>query len=164
MTMEKSRVITALHVTGAFLLAGVFVYVGAILAGRHDTLPLIQEWMLVRGMIFVVFPAYFLLSYFLLSLLLRPFQDQQASSGSGDRRRTSVLAILSLLLAGPGLLIPLLGSLFSIILGHAARYRCRKHPEIAGAGIALTGLTLGYIELAFFLYIVCMSALLSASR
>ncbi len=65
-------------------------------------------------------------------------------------RQTSALAITSLIAGILGwTLVPWLGSLAAIILGHMARAEIRKAPDrLEGDGLALTGLILGYAMLA----------------
>jgi hypothetical protein len=66
--------------------------------------------------------------------------------------RTSSLAIVSLIF---GILayvcLPFVGALIAVICGHSARSEIRRAPpgSIDGDGLALTGLILGWIQLAF---------------
>ncbi|WIG56014.1 MAG: hypothetical protein OJF61_001802 [Rhodanobacteraceae bacterium] len=66
--------------------------------------------------------------------------------------RTSSLAIVSLIF---GILayvfLPFLGALIAVICGHSARSEIRRAPpgSIEGDGLALAGLILGWIQLAF---------------
>ena len=66
--------------------------------------------------------------------------------------RTSSLAIVSLIF---GILayvfLPFLGALIAVICGHSARSEIRRAPPgtIDGDGLALAGLILGWIQLAF---------------
>ncbi|HXE67463.1 MAG TPA: DUF4190 domain-containing protein [Rhodanobacteraceae bacterium] len=66
--------------------------------------------------------------------------------------RTSSLAIVSLIF---GILayvfLPFLGALIAVICGHSARSEIRRAPPgtIEGDGLALAGLILGWIQLAF---------------
>jgi hypothetical protein len=66
--------------------------------------------------------------------------------------RTSSLAIVSLIF---GILayvfLPFVGALIAVICGHSARSEIRRAPPgtIDGDGLALTGLILGWIQLAF---------------
>ena len=66
--------------------------------------------------------------------------------------RTSSLAIVSLIF---GILayvfLPFVGALVAVICGHSARSEIRRAPPgtIEGDGLALTGLILGWIQLAF---------------
>ena len=66
--------------------------------------------------------------------------------------RTSSLAIVSLIF---GILayvfLPFLGALIAVICGHSARAEIRRAPPgtIEGDGLALAGLILGWIQLAF---------------
>lgn len=55
-----------------------------------------------------------------------------------------VLGILGLIMIGP------LGSIPAVICGHVAKARIRKAPETcSGDGMALAGLILGYLQIAF---------------
>ena len=66
--------------------------------------------------------------------------------------RTSSLAIVSLIF---GILayvfLPFVGALVAVICGHSARSEIRRAPPgtIEGDGLALAGLILGWIQLAF---------------
>jgi hypothetical protein len=66
--------------------------------------------------------------------------------------RTSSLAIVSLIF---GILayvfLPFIGALIAVICGHSARSEIRRAPpgSVEGDGLALTGLILGWIQLAF---------------
>ena len=66
--------------------------------------------------------------------------------------RTNSLAIVSLIF---GILayvfLPFLGALIAVICGHSARSEIRRAPpgSIEGDGLALAGLILGWIQLAF---------------
>ena len=64
-----------------------------------------------------------------------------------------VLGILGLILIGP------LGSIPAVICGHIALSRIKKNPDaLAGDGLALTGLILGYIQIGFMLLILPLLA------
>lgn len=66
--------------------------------------------------------------------------------------RTSSMAIVSLIF---GILayvfLPFIGALIAVICGHSARAEIRRAPpgSIDGDGLALAGLILGWIQLAF---------------
>ncbi|MGH8183683.1 MAG: DUF4190 domain-containing protein [Rhodanobacteraceae bacterium] len=66
--------------------------------------------------------------------------------------RTSSMAIVSLIF---GILaymfLPFVGALIAVICGHSARSEIRRAPPgtIDGDGLALAGLILGWIQLAF---------------
>ena len=67
--------------------------------------------------------------------------------------RTNSLAVASLLL-GLFSLFPVFGIL-AVILGHVARSQIRRSAgRQKGAGIALAGLILGYLGLAFILFVI----------
>lgn len=60
-----------------------------------------------------------------------------------------VLGILGLIMIGP------LGSIPAVICGHVAQSRIRKAPETcSGGGMALAGLILGYIQIAFMVVLI----------
>ena len=77
--------------------------------------------------------------------------------------RTSSLAIVSLIF---GILayvfLPFLGALIAVICGHSARSEIRRAPPgaIEGDGLALAGLILGWIQLAFTAIAVVFAVLL----
>jgi hypothetical protein len=151
--MAKSQTVLMLHIGAASAVAITLLFVGAAAADRYN-LPLIHGWALAHGAIFIVLPAYFLLSYFALWPIARRFQSVSASAS--PHQSVSFLAVASLLLSGGGFLIPLLGSLLGIASGHLARRRCKGNPQLTGSGIALAGLILGYLGLAYSVYIVAM--------
>ena len=105
----------------------------------------------MHGMIFVVFPFYFALSY----LCLRPLTERLLASEqprrTPDGRRMSWLAVWSLLL-------PLLGSVPALVCGHVARQRFSNDPGLRGRGIALAGLVIGYSALAYSIYVLAVVA------
>ena len=64
-----------------------------------------------------------------------------------------VLGILGLILLGP------LGSIPAVICGHIALSRIKKNPEmLSGDGMALAGLILGYVQIAFMIVLVPLLA------
>ena len=65
-------------------------------------------------------------------------------------RQTSTLAILSLVSGVLGWsLLPFLGSIGAVILGHLARSEIRREPDrLEGDGLAVAGLVLGYLSIA----------------
>ena len=52
--------------------------------------------------------------------------------------------------------LPFLGAIVAVICGHIARAEIRRslHPRIEGDGLAVAGLVLGYVQLAFCLLLV----------
>jgi hypothetical protein len=81
----------------------------------------------------------------------------QADASMATYTRTSGTAVASLVF---GILcwvmLPFIGALLAVVLGHSARSEIRRMPPgtIDGEGMALAGLILGWIHLAFFLAIV----------
>jgi hypothetical protein len=66
--------------------------------------------------------------------------------------RTSGLAVASMVL---GILwLWWVGSLLAIIFGHVAISQTSQDPRLGGRGMAIAGLTLGYVGLGFFLLFV----------
>jgi hypothetical protein len=66
--------------------------------------------------------------------------------------RTSGTAAASLVFGILGwIALPFLGALAAVILGHSARREIRRAPpgSIEGNGLALAGLVLGWLQLAF---------------
>ena len=65
-------------------------------------------------------------------------------------KQTSTLAIFSLVSGVLGWsLLPFLGSIGAIILGHMARSEIRNAPDrLEGDGLAVAGLVLGYLSIA----------------
>ena len=65
-------------------------------------------------------------------------------------RQTSALAITSLVSGILGwTLLPFLGSIAAVICGHMARAEIRRDPNIDGDGMAVAGLVLGWVSIAF---------------
>lgn len=67
-------------------------------------------------------------------------------------RQTSTLAVVSLVSGILGwTLLPLLGTIAAIITGHMARGEIRRMPDrLEGDGMALAGLILGWVAVAFW--------------
>ena len=152
--MNNSRAVKIFHGLGATAVAVGFLYLG-VLAADTFNLPFIHGWALMHGTIFVVFPVYFALSFLLLRPVVRRFQRSEThTSLSSDR--ISILAIASLLLSGAGFLVPIIGSVLGVLAGHIARRRCKKDPQLTGSGFALAGLVLGYLGLAYSIYVIGM--------
>ena len=65
-------------------------------------------------------------------------------------KRTSSLAVASLCLGiGSWVLLPFVGAIAAVILGHMARTEIAKNPsQIEGDGLAIGGLVTGYANLA----------------
>ena len=141
-----------MHGAAAAGIAVGLLFLGAKAADVFEW-PFIHGWALLHGSIFVVFPFYFLVSY----MALRPFAQRlrygPGSSPESDQR-LSVLAVSSLLFSGTGFLIPLVGSVLGIGTGHWSRYRCRCDSRLWGSGFAVAGLVLGYLGLAYSIYII----------
>lgn len=78
--------------------------------------------------------------------------------------RTSSMAIVSLIF---GILayvfLPFIGALIAVICGHSARAEIRRAPpgSIDGDGLALAGLILGWIQLAFSVIAVAFIILIA---
>jgi len=64
-----------------------------------------------------------------------------------------VLGIVGLILIGP------LGSIPAVICGHVAKSQIKKNPDmLAGEGMALAGLILGYVQIGFMILIIPLMA------
>jgi hypothetical protein len=118
--MMSARAVAIFHGVGATALAVAMLFVG-VGAAACD-LPFIHSWALAHGSIFVVFPVYFVLSYFFLLPVARRLQSVDPVSV----QRVPVLAILSLLLSGSGVLIPFVGSVLGITTGHLHSVAARR--------------------------------------
>jgi hypothetical protein len=156
--MTSASLAKWVHNLAATLIAMGLVIAGAQLADRFQ-LPLIHGWALAHGAIFIVFPLYWLLAYFALLPVRRRLEPSHPGRSSA---RTSLLAASSVLLAGSGFVVPMVGSALGIIVGHIARFRIRRRSDLTGSGMALVGLVLGYLGLAYSLYIYWMVS--SAAR
>jgi len=142
------------HGVAATLLAIFFMFVGAEFADQYH-LPFIHGWALMHGAIFIMFPIYWLASY----CALLPVRHRLERRGADylPPERLSFLAVGSVILAGSGFLVPIVGSLLGIVLGHLARYRIKARHGLTGSGTAIFGLVLGYLGLAYSIYVIWMS-------
>ena len=148
------RLVTIAHALLSLILAFILIVIGAIAADKYSW-PLLHAWALAHGTSFLIYPVYFILFY----ILLRPFARMLRSrlllkDGETKATRVSSLAIFSLISSGCGFLIPVVFSVLAIVLGHLARQECRRNAALSGKGIALSGLILGYLGMAYSLYIV----------
>jgi hypothetical protein len=159
MQITSASVAKWIHSLSTTLIAVGLVIAGAQLADRFQ-LPLIHGWALAHGAIFIVFPLYWLLAYF----ALLPLRRHLESSHPDERlpARLSLLAASSVLLAGSGFVVPVAGPALGIIAGHIARFRIRRCSDLTGSGIALVGLVLGYLSIAYSIYVYWMVS--SAAR
>jgi Domain of unknown function (DUF4190) len=159
MQMASASPAKWMHIVATTLIAVGLVIAGAQLADRFH-LPLIHGWALAHGAIFIVFPVYWLVGYFALLPLRRrlesPHTDERPPA------RLSLLAAGSVVLAGSGFLIPMAGSALAIIVGHVALFRISRRSDLTGSGMALVGLVLGYLGLAYSIYVYWMVS--SAAR
>jgi Domain of unknown function (DUF4190) len=73
-------------------------------------------------------------------------------------KRIPSSAASCLLLSGVGFLVPVIGSVPALVCGHIARRRFRAEPTLRGRGLATAGLVIGYVSLAYSLYIFAMVA------
>lgn len=71
-------------------------------------------------------------------------------------RQTSSLAVVSLIAGILGwTLLPFLGSIAAVITGHMARSEIRRAPDrLDGDGLAVAGLVLGWLAIAFMVLAV----------
>lgn len=70
---------------------------------------------------------------------------------SVSRSTTSTLATVSLIFGIlTWIVLPLVGAIVAVVCGHLARKEIRQSPcSIDGDGLAVAGLVLGYVHLAF---------------
>lgn len=83
----------------------------------------------------------------------------------GAPARTNVLAIISLVasLIGFVLILPVVGSLAGVITGHISLKQIKERGE-RGRGMALAGVIIGYVTLAFvILFVIGISILIATS-
>ena len=66
-------------------------------------------------------------------------------------RTTSAMAVVSLVFGiAAWCVLPVAGAIVAIICGHLARGEIRRaHGQLEGDGLAIAGLVLGYVQLAF---------------
>ena len=148
---ERARAVAIFHGVDATALAVALLFAVAASADTYD-LPFIHGLTLAHGSIFVVFPVYFALSYF----FLLPVAWRLRRVDPVPAQRVPVLAIHSLLPSGNCVLIPFVGSVLGLMTGHLALRRCKNDPQVTGVGIALVGLAVGYLLLAYEVYVVGM--------
>ena len=70
-------------------------------------------------------------------------------------RTTSALAVVSLVSGiAAWCMLPVVGAIGAIVCGHLARGEIRRAPDrLEGDGLAIAGLVLGYVQLAFGLIV-----------
>ncbi|WP_309066473.1 DUF4190 domain-containing protein [Microbacterium sp.] len=83
-------------------------------------------------------------------------------------RPTSGLAITSLVCGIAGLvlawlIVPFLASVAAIVTGHMALGQMKRRPDLAGKGMAVTGLILGYVAVGLAVIGILGAALLLAT-
>lgn len=85
--------------------------------------------------------------------------------GAGGVPRTSALATTSLVLGICGMsILFFVGSLLAVIFGHVALNRIQKQPHIwKGRGLAIAGLTLGYLVISISIIALSVYAVLVAT-
>lgn len=74
-------------------------------------------------------------------------------------RSTNALAVVSLVFGiAAWCVLPMLGAVIAIVCGHLARTEIRRAPagHVEGDGMAVAGLVLGYVQLAFGLLALLM--------
>ena len=147
-----------LHFVASVAIAIALLVLGAAAADTFH-LPFIHGWALAHGTIFIMFPAYYLLAYLGLRPIAQRFRGVSATAAADQS--VSFLAVASLLLSGFGFIVPMVGSILGIVSGHLARHQCKANPKLTGSGIALAGLILGYLGLAFSVYVVAMISVAS---
>jgi hypothetical protein len=71
-------------------------------------------------------------------------------------RTTSALAVVSLVFGiASWCVLPLVGAIVAVVCGHLARAEIRRSQgQIEGDGLAVVGLVLGYVQLAFGLILL----------
>lgn len=79
--------------------------------------------------------------------------DAQVSSVT---KRTSGVAIVSLVMSCLSIFLGPVGFIAGIICGHIARSQCRKDTNLGGDGVAVAGLIIGYV----FLVVAILALLL----
>lgn len=77
-------------------------------------------------------------------------------------QKDSTLAILSLVFGiASYLVVPVIGSLAAIILGHIAKSEIKKsNGTLSGNGLATAGLVLGYVQWAFLIIGIAIAILI----
>ncbi len=90
-------------------------------------------------------------------------EPQASSSPSLLPSRTSTLATVSLVLGILGwVILPVVGAITAIITGHIARSEiARSNGQLTGAGMALAGLILGYVQIILIVIPVCFIVILA---
>ena len=140
-----------LHVLLSLAWAVVLVILGAQLAESFHW-PLLHGWALAHGAIFIVFPVYFLVAYLLLWPTLRRTLSRESHTDAP--RQMSALAVISLVLALAGAVVPLVFSLGAVVIGSLAIRNLAANSALYGRGVALTGVTVGTLGAMYHAYII----------
>ena len=76
-----------------------------------------------------------------------------------QQKKTAGVAVASLVLGISGfVLLGPLGAIPAVICGHVAKAKIRRDPDhLAGEGLALAGLILGYVQIALFPLLVALA-------
>ena len=83
---------------------------------------------------------------------------------AGPGRRTNSLAMISLVAGLCGLsLVPLIGSIIAVVTGHRALRQIQQTDQ-SGAGLARTGLGLGYFAIALAVLVAAVPLVLVVVR
>jgi hypothetical protein len=64
------------------------------------------------------------------------------------------LALASMIISLVPFLLPLICAIVAVVLGHVAQSQLRKNPTMRGKGFAITGVTLGWFEIAVYLLVL----------
>jgi len=70
--------------------------------------------------------------------------------------QTNGLAVTSLVLGILSFFTNILTGIPAVITGHMALGRIKQNPAMSGRGLAITGLVLGYLSIAFFVVIILL--------
>ena len=71
-------------------------------------------------------------------------------------RTTSAMAVVSLVFGVTAwCMLPVIGAIVAVVCGHVARSEIRRSPgQLEGDSLAIVGLVLGYVQLAFGLIVM----------
>jgi hypothetical protein len=95
--------------------------------------------------------------------IVRMAPETQVATASGQSGKVNGLAVASFIFGVAPFIVPPLGSLGAIILGHMARHQIKKTGE-RGAGLALAGLVLGWFTLILGITVLLGSAISVATQ
>jgi len=155
--MKKHELVVTLHVLTSLVLAFGMVVVGADAAEKYRWLFFLNGTGLIHGTFLVIYPVYCFFFFFLLRPLVHRFLPRPQTTAESSKRLCRT-AVWSLIFSAVGWLIPFFVCITGVVLGHVARSRCKADTALYGAGIALTGMVIGYAGLVYQVCVIAREA------